>query len=44
MSSAILVRDNRTRSAKGAFGRHDLPDSAGVRVVTAASKPHNVLF
>ena len=30
----MLVRDSRTSSAKGAFGRHD---SSGMRLVTAAS-------
>jgi hypothetical protein len=29
ISSAILVRDSRTNSANGAFGRHDLHDSDG---------------
>ena len=31
ISSAMLVRDRRTSSAKGAFGRHDRQDSAGIR-------------
>jgi hypothetical protein len=37
ISSAMLVRDRRTSSANGAFGRHDRHDSAGMRLVTAAS-------
>src|SRR6516162_9896358 len=37
ISSAMLVRDRRTSSANGAFGRHDRQDSAGMRLVTAAS-------
>src|SRR6516164_3883032 len=37
ISSATLVRDRRTSSANGAFGRHDRHDSAGMRLVTAAS-------
>jgi hypothetical protein len=38
ISSAILVLDNRTSSANGAFGRHDRQDNAGMRPVTAASR------
>jgi hypothetical protein len=38
ISSAMLVRDNRMSSANGAFGRHDRQDSAGIRLVTAASR------
>jgi hypothetical protein len=34
---AMLVRDRRTSSANGAFGRHDRHDSAGMKLVTAAS-------
>src|SRR6516225_5913976 len=37
ISSAMLVRDNQTSSANGAFGRHDRHDSAGMRLLTAAS-------
>jgi hypothetical protein len=37
ISSAMLVRDSRTSSANGAFGRHDRQDNAGMRLVTAAS-------
>jgi hypothetical protein len=37
ISSAMLVRDSRTSSAKGAFGRHEQHDGAGMRLVTAAS-------
>jgi hypothetical protein len=29
ISSAMLVRDKRTSSANGAFGRHDRQDKAG---------------
>src|SRR5438874_1595264 len=36
-SSAMLVRDSRTSSANGAFGRHERQDSAGMRLVTPAS-------
>jgi hypothetical protein len=38
ISSAMLVRDSRTSLAKGAFGRHERQDSAGIRLVTAASR------
>jgi hypothetical protein len=38
ISSAMLVRDNRTSSANGALGRHERHDSAGMRPVTAASR------
>jgi hypothetical protein len=38
ISSAMLVPDRRTSSAKGAFGRHERQDSAGMRLVTAASR------
>jgi hypothetical protein len=37
ISSAMLVRDSRTSSANGAFGRHERQDNAGMRLVTAAS-------
>ena len=37
ISSAMLVRDNRTSSANGAFGRHERHESEGMRLVTAAS-------
>ena len=37
ISSAMLVRDRRTSSANGAFGRHERHDNAGMRLVTAAS-------
>ena len=37
ISSAMLVRDSLTSSANGAFGRHERQDSAGMRLVTAAS-------
>jgi hypothetical protein len=37
ISSTILVRDSRTSSANGAFGWHERQDSAGIRLVTAAS-------
>ena len=37
ISSAMLVRDRRTSSANGAFGRYERQDSAGMRLVTAAS-------
>src|SRR6516164_4739120 len=37
ISSAMLVRDRRTSSAKGASGRQERHDSAGMRLVTAAS-------
>ena len=33
----MLVRERRTSSANGAFGRHDRHDNAGMRLVTAAS-------
>ncbi len=36
--SAVLIRDRRTSSANGAIGRHDRHDSAGMRLVTAASR------
>ena len=32
ISSAMLVRDSRTSSANGAFGRQPLHDSAGIRL------------
>ena len=32
----MLVRDRRTSSAKGAFGRHERHESEGMRLVTAA--------
>jgi hypothetical protein len=32
------VRDSRTSSANGTFGRHERQDSAGMRLVTAALK------
>jgi hypothetical protein len=35
--SAMLVCDSRTNSAKGAFGRHERQDSAGMRLDTVAS-------
>jgi hypothetical protein len=38
ISSAMLVRDSRTSSANGACGRHERQDSAGMRLVTAASR------
>ena len=38
ISSAMLVRDSFTSSANGAFGRHERHDSAGTRLVTAASR------
>jgi hypothetical protein len=38
ISSAMLVRDSRTSSANGAFGRHERQDSDGKRLVTAASR------
>jgi hypothetical protein len=38
ISSAMLVLDSRTSSANGAFGRHERHDSAGMRLVTAASR------
>jgi hypothetical protein len=38
ISSAMLVRDSCTSSANGAFGRHDRYESAGMRLVTAASQ------
>jgi MFS family permease len=38
ISSAMLVRDSCMSSAKGAFGRHERQDNAGMRVVTAASR------
>jgi hypothetical protein len=38
ISSAMLLRDRRTSSANGAFGRHERHDSAGMRLVTAASR------
>jgi hypothetical protein len=31
----MLVRDNRTSSANGAFGRQDRQDSAAIRLLTA---------
>ena len=34
----MLIRDNRTSSANGASGRHERQDSAGTRLVTAASR------
>jgi hypothetical protein len=37
ISSAMLVRESRTSSANGAFGRHDRHDNAGMRLDTAAS-------
>jgi hypothetical protein len=37
ISSAMLVRESRTSSANRASGRHDRHDSAGMRLVTAAS-------
>jgi hypothetical protein len=37
ISSAMLVRESRTNSANGAFGRHDRQDNAGMRLLTAAS-------
>ena len=37
ISSAMLVRESRTSSANGAFGRHDRHDDAGMRLLTAAS-------
>ena len=37
ISSAMLVRDKRTSSANGAFGRQKRHDSDGIRLVTAAS-------
>jgi hypothetical protein len=33
-----LVRDRRTSSANGAFGRHERHESEGMRLVTAASR------
>ena len=33
ISSAMLVRDRRTSSANGAFGRHDRHDSSGTTAV-----------
>jgi hypothetical protein len=36
ISSAMLVRDRRTSSAKGAFGRHERQDSIGI----GWSRPH----
>jgi hypothetical protein len=38
ISSAMLVRDSCTSSAKGAFGRHEGHESAGMRLVTVASR------
>jgi hypothetical protein len=38
ISSAMLVRDSRTSSVNGAFGRHERHDSEGMRLVTAASR------
>jgi hypothetical protein len=38
ISSAMLVRESRTSSANGAFGRHDRHDSAGMRLLTGASE------
>ena len=37
ISSAMLVRDRRTSSANGAFGRHERHEREGMRLVTAAS-------
>ena len=37
-SSAMFVGDRRTSSANGALGRHERQDSAGMRLVTAASR------
>jgi hypothetical protein len=34
----ILVFESRTSSANGAFGRHERHDSAGIRLVTGASR------
>ncbi len=34
--SAMLIRDNRTSSVNGAFGRHERHDSAGMRLLPAA--------
>jgi hypothetical protein len=39
ISSAMLVRESRTSSANGAWGRHERQDSAGMRLVTAARAP-----
>src|SRR6516162_101747 len=36
ISSAMHVRESRTSSANGAFGRHDRHDNAGMRLLTAA--------
>jgi hypothetical protein len=44
ISSAMLVRDSRTSSANGAFGRHERQDSDGMRPVTAASWCQSRLF
>jgi hypothetical protein len=38
ISSVMSVLDNRTSSAKGAFGRQPRQDSAGMRLVTAARR------
>jgi hypothetical protein len=38
ISSAMLVRDSRTSSVNGAFGRHERQDRAEMRLVTAASR------
>jgi hypothetical protein len=35
ISSAMLVLDKRMSTANGAFGRHELHDSDGIRLVTA---------
>jgi hypothetical protein len=37
ISSTTLMGDSRTSSADGGFGRHERHDSAGMRLVTAAS-------
>jgi hypothetical protein len=34
----MLVRDSRTSSAEGAFGRQERHESDGIRLVTAASR------
>jgi hypothetical protein len=43
ISSAMLVLDNRTNSANGAFGRHERQDSAGMRlgrsIISEAAQP-----
>lgn len=38
ISSAMLALDRRTSSANGAFGLHERHESAGMRLVTAASR------